>query len=301
MASYTIETNQPFQIFVSEDFIQTGWSISEGVAIHDGCNAGFIKNDGIDLVLGESYTIVFDVKTMESGYVRPFLGTAGGTNVTTTGQKTDTITVTGNTDFSFFSTGKNSVSFLTIYPTSQLSVNNGQTFSFNEANNKWVNYQSWQPDFMCRFLNSFFLFKDGALWENDVNEVRNNFFGVQYSSKVTFYINTEPTAVKDFFSMRQKSNKVWSVPEISIMPSEGKSQGQLSRLKKGRFRRLQSDFFADFLRNMLDPRFVTELEALVAGADLQGSVMKITMENDDITEVRMLSVDVTFANSEYTY
>jgi hypothetical protein len=286
---------------VTDDYTDTGWTIQGALAVHSGCNAGYIINSGIDLVIGESYIVKYNVESITSGYVRALLGNTSGTNVTVAGEFEEELLVAGNTDFSFYSNGNVSISVLSIYPSSQLLINNGKTLSFNEANNKWVNYQSFLPDFMCKFVNSFFLFKDGELWENDVNEVRNNFFGVQYPSKIVFYVNIEPTAIKNFYSMRQKSNKVWSVPEINILPREGKSQGQLSRLKKGRFNRLQGDWFADFMRDMNDPRFIITLDALTKGAELQGNIMKITMENDDITEVRLLSTDITVSQQNYTY
>lgn len=301
MGSYTINKNATLSVNVPDDYTDTGWTISGALAIHSGCNAGYIINDGIDLVIGESYIVKYNVESITSGYVKALLGTTSGTNVTVAGEFEEELTVTGNTDFSFYSNGNVSISILSIYPSSQLLVNNGKTLSFNETNNKWVNYQSFLPDFMCKFVNSFITFKDGEMWEHDVNETRNNFYGVQYTSKIIFYVNLDPTAIKNFYSMRQKSNKVWSVPEINILPSEGKTEGQLSRLKKGRFKRLQSDWFADFMRDMNDPRFISTLDALTQGADLQGNIMKITMENSDITEVRLLSTDITLSNQNYTY
>lgn len=301
MGSYTINKNSTLSVNIPDDYIDNGWTISGSLAIHSGCNAGYIINEGINLEIGETYVVKYNVESITSGYVKALLGTTSGTNVTVSGEFEEEIVVAGNTDFKFYANGNVSISLLSIYPSSQLLINNGKTLSFNEANNKWVNYQSFLPDFMCKFVNSFFLFKNGELWENDVNETRNNFFGVQYSSKVVFYVNIDPTAIKNFYSMRQKSNKVWSVTEISILPSVGKSQGQLSRLKKGRFKKLQGDWFADFMRDMNDPRFIDTLDALTKGADLQGGIMKITMENDDISEVKMQSTDITVSNSNYTY
>ena len=136
----------------------------------------------------------------------------------------------------------------------------------------------------------------------NANPTRNNFFGVQYTSKITVIVNVNPTEIKNYFSMRQKSNKVWGVPSIIIPPSEGKVNGMESMIKSGNFQVLNNgDFFAEFLRDMTDPRFSTELEALFRGAQLQGNYAIITFENTSTEEIRTLSIDFIVSKQDYTY
>src|SRR5690606_5759147 len=165
----------------------------------------------------------------------------------------------------------------------------------------WVGYRSYIPYFATKFLDSVFAFTGATMWEQSVNETRNNFFGDQYSSIITFYMNVNPHQVKTLFSMRQNGNKPWSVTEVEIPPRAGKSRGQLSRLKSGNFKNIQGQWFGDFMRDMLDPRFGTPDQALFKGAVLQGETAKITMEIKDTGEVRLVSVDILGSTQNYTY
>lgn len=87
-----------------------------------------------------------------------------------------------------------------------------QTITFSEKNKGWTGEFEYIPDAMCRLNNRFFMIKDGQLHlanDND-NPIRNNFFGVQYNSKVTTIINENPNDDKIFKTLIQQSNNPWS-------------------------------------------------------------------------------------------
>jgi hypothetical protein len=254
-----------------------------------------------DFSSAEEWTFRYTIPSLTTGTINIIVDGEVGISRSAAGTYEETFEVTGtNKLVRFFSTGTNQLQVLKVFKSTEES--NAVTFAFNEGADKWVTYYSYNPEFMCKFINDFFAFRNGALWEHNVNEVRNNFFGQQYTSKIVFYVNMEPTKVKMFHSMREVSNKVWSVLEALIYPYYGKPEGQLTRMKKGRFRSLQGgQWVADFLRDVNDPRFATELDALFNGAELTGQVMKITIENTDTTEVRLLSVDVLVSPQDYTY
>jgi len=300
MASYTILKNTSLLIDLPSDMAEQGWLVSDTIAYHEGCNSGYIEKV-FNLSSSTTWTFTYTILSMTSGSINIVVGGNVGISRTAPGTYSETFTITGSSVLvRFFSTGVNSLQLLQIY--SPLQNTSSRTLLFNEDANKWVGDQSAHPEMMSKFINDFFMFDHGRMWICNSDEVpRNNFFGVQYTSQIVFYCNLNPTEVKLFHSMRQKSNKVWSVPDITIFPYYGKPNGQKSRLKKGRFKSKQGDFFADFLRDLSDPRFTSNLDALLNGAKLQGSVMKITIENDDITEVRLLSIDITVSKSEYTY
>lgn len=297
MGSITVLKNTPAQIYLAEDSTDNGWTVSEGYAVHGACNSGLIKNLVFPTVAGEEYTLSYEVSNYTSGSVYMVIGGVNGTARTSNGVYTETLTATDDTGIQFYSDGNLRIGLIRI----SQGVSPATTILFSENNNKFVSYMSAYPEYMTKFINGFFMFSNGQLWENNVNDTRNNFFGEQFTSKITFYCNLSPTEVKQFFSIREKSNKVWSVTDAYIDPTEGKSQGQRTRLKKGRFKSLQGDWFADFLKNLEDPRFSTELEALMKGADMQGNVMEVTIENTDTVEVRLLSVDISIAPHNYTY
>lgn len=303
MGAYTVTYNGTISIDLSDDYRDNGWAITNGVAKHSSCNAGFIKLNSFPFKVGVPNVFKYVVSNYSSGNININVGSQSGANTNSNGIKQITITPTSANDvITFFADGNVWVELLEVY--TQTTETTGIALYFNEPSDKWVMYSSIRPEFMLKFINSFYSWKDGTLWEHHVNPLHNNFYGVQYTSKIIFYVNLNPTAVKSFFSMRQKSNSLWTASnegDILLFPSEGKPNGQVSRLKASRFKRLQTDYFADFLRDMNDPRFVDKQQALLKGAQLQGNVMQITLENDSTDKVRLLSIDITIENSNYTY
>lgn len=299
MASYTILKNQMLTVNLPGDFSEQGWVVSENIAYHSGCNPGYIKSL-FDLSRYTTWTFRYIIPSITSGTVNIVVDGVNGISRSMAGVYEEIFTNSNaNAIIQFYADGVSSVKILQIYP--QAAAVPGRTLAFNEDADKWVTEYSYVPELMMKFINSFFTFENGRIWEHNVNELRNNFYGVQYSSSITFYCNVSPTEVKNFHSMRLKSNKVWAVTDIEIPARYGKPEGQKSRLKKGRFKHMQGDWFADFLRDLNDPRFATEIDALLNGAELQGNIMKITIENTDTTEVRLLSVDILLSLSQYTY
>jgi len=299
MGSYTLTVGGSIEIDLREDYTDNGWSISGGVATHSACNSGLIKLNAIPYVVGVPNTFKYVVSNYSSGTIQLMVGNTLGSVNSSNGVKTDVITPQEGDVIYLYSDGNLSAQIFEIY--TETAEETGVTLQFDEKSNRWITYYSFNPDFMLKFINDFFTFKNGRLWLHHSNELRNNFYGVQYTSKIIFYVNLNPTTIKQFFSIREKSNKIWSIIEAYIMPTDGKINGQRSRLKKGRFKDLQGDKFADFLRDMEDPRFNSELDALLKGAVLQGNVMRIEIECDETSEVRLQSIDITTAIKNYTY
>lgn len=301
MGSYTAIKGQVLSINLLDDLTDNGWVISGGKAIHSGCNAGTIELRNSNYTVGVPNLFMYKVSGLTSGGVNIRVGSTNGVTRTANGEYTDVLTPETNDKVFFYSDGSLTVEYLRVAPESGLGQSNGTTFGFDEKNNRFPSFYSYEPEFMLKFINGFFTFKEGQLWEHNVNEVRNNFYGVQYSSKIKYYVNVNPTQVKEFFTMRQKSNKPWAVTEAYIDPTDGKPDGQKTRIKKGNFKLLQTDYFAPFLRNQLDPRYSSEFEALMKGGSMQGSYIEINLENEDTVEVRLFSVDVECAPHNYTY
>lgn len=299
MGSYIVAQDGLLTVNLLDDFRDNGWTVANNVATHSGCNAGVIKLKGFNYIVGVPNTFKYVISGYSSGLIRLQIGNKNGSYESANGTYFEEITPDENDEVLFWSDGNLSVELLEIYTNTVDET--ATTLAFDEKSNKWVGYYSFQPDMMAKFKSKFFMWNNGQLWQSHINSIRNSFFGVEYQSRITFYVNTSPTEIKEFFSMREKSNKVWSVTEAYIEPQEGKSQGQLTRIKKGNFKNLQGDWFAKFMRNMNDPRFNNELDALIKGGSMQGSVMRVTIENNDNVEVRLLSVDVEVAPHNYTY
>jgi len=302
MATITLE-NTAITLEPNELATSQGWAIDAGVAYHEACFAGLISLKNIDVLEDTTYVVKYKVESYVSGVVYPVVGGVNGTSVSSLGDKEDSIIVpAGATDLSikFYSNGELGISYFAIYPVLE-DPDNAYTLGFNSDSNRWTTYYSWKPEMMLKFVNDFFSWSEGSLWKHNINETRNNFYGVQYNSQVEIIMNVSPTEVKNLYSMRVNSNLAWSVTDVYIRPIVGKVNGQRSRIKKGNFVKINGQWFADFLRDMTDPLYNTELDALMKGANLQGTVASIRLVAEDTVENRLVSVDILGANQPYSY
>lgn len=297
MARYSVFKNGSANVVFAESYQDNGWSISNGVAIHDPINSGYLKNSIFRTIQDETYIINMDVTTVNADVLRVYLGGNMVQEITTNGQYSIEGVANDTSGIMFWSNG--SVAFTDVVITQ--GQTEFRTILFSDDTNKFVGEVSYTADIMTKFLDDLYSFKDGSLWKHNVNDVRNSFYGVQYPSEITFVFNPEATKVKTLDSIRIVGNYPWYISRVFIRPREGKSKGQLSRVKSGDFKKLQGQFFADFKRDLNDPRFSTEMERLFKGALLQGEVAEITMTISNENEVRMSSVDIVYDDSMYTY
>jgi hypothetical protein len=299
-----ITQNQTAQVDPQQEYADTGWEIGADSATHYPCNPGRFLFLGFPLTIGTRYAISYTVSLYGSGYVNVRVGNTDGAVHNALGTYTEEITCTGDTSLSWYSDGYLRINKWRITPIMENQASNHQTIAYNESGKKWSTKYSYEPEMFVRFIDSFFAFKNGQLWKQNVNPVYNNFFGVQYKSQITFYINFNPSMIKNFRNIRVQGSKVWASPndgDIKIYPTERKPNGMQSRIKPGNFKNYQGDWFADFMRNLLDPRFDTALEALMKGENLQGKVMEITIENAGTTQAILVAVDVKMDPQNYTY
>lgn len=70
------------------------------------------------------------------------------------------------------------------------------TITFSDQAKGWTSFWSYVPDWMIGMNSSFYTWKDGNLYKHDSNSTRNNFYGVDYPSKITTIFNQESTLVK---------------------------------------------------------------------------------------------------------
>lgn len=283
----------------ASDFIDSGWQISQGVATHFPCNPGYIiKADIQGLVVGNTYPINVKVSNYNSGSVNAILGTTNGPSHSAAGNFSDNMLCAGNTTLKFYSNGWLSISDVVI----EDPYNESQpiTVAFSEKHKLWVNQQNLPAEMMARFGDELFTFNNGSMWHQDANPVRNNFFGAQYPSEIIYYVNTDPASIKIFHNMIIESNSKWEVISATIKPYPGKNLGMLSRIKVDKFVELQGIYYADFLRNMLDPRFNTEIEALLRGEELRGRVLEVRIRNSSTDEATLFAVDTKYSKQALT-
>ena len=81
------------------------------------------------------------------------------------------------------------------------------TLSYKESVKGWQSFHSFVPEFGISANNKYFTFKDGFPWQHHVNDVANNYYGVQYYSDVTAIINDMPGAVKSFATINYEGTQ----------------------------------------------------------------------------------------------
>tara|TARA_R110000803_G_C11921585_1_gene314398 strand:+ start:140 stop:979 length:840 start_codon:yes stop_codon:yes gene_type:complete len=117
----------------------------------------------------------------------------------------------------------------------------------------WPSFYSFIPDYMIGMNNYFYSFKKGNLWRHNTNDVRNNYYGVQYKSTITSVFNVEPTlSIKLFKTMSYESTTTvvdtneaaWECVELNTDLTDGSPGSMLSTY----FVQKEGEWFS-FLRN----------------------------------------------------
>lgn len=285
--------------------VDQGWTITDGLARHQGCFAGIVVNRNVSVIPGKSYILKYEVEEYTSGIVRAIVGGVAGTNRNTVGEHEEEFAVPGNaTDLTvkFYSDGTLGVRYMNIYPT--VLVGEGSlTLGFNANENKFSSTYTFEPDMMAKFTNDLMAFKNGGLWKMNASETRNNFFGTQYSSKIRFICNIDYHGKKLWYNIRLDSIGKWSAPLISIPSDDQFPNGMLSSLLKNNFKSIDGKLWADLLRDINDPNFAhieppqeRVLKSLFEGRILQGTYIIIELECKDTTEVKLASAEVYYTD-----
>jgi hypothetical protein len=105
----------------------------------------------------------------------------------------------------------------------------GYTLAFNEVKNHYTSFYSFNPEAILNFENKLASFKNGQLYIHD-SATRNNFYGTQYSSSITFVFNKDNILKKTFDYVTFDATDYWTSPTIGDVTT---SLGQPSNLVQG--------------------------------------------------------------------
>ena len=122
--------------------------------------------------------------------------------------------------------------------------NTNYTLSYSPGAKGWPSFYSFVPEQMIGMNSYFYSFNEGNLYRHNTNETRNNFYGVQYTSKITAVVNDEPSKVKVFKTISLESNSAWDATITADLTS-GYIDSSWFSLKEG-------DYFAHIRRNASD-------------------------------------------------
>ena len=87
---------------------------------------------------------------------------------------------------------------------------NPNTLSYSEDVKGWPSFYSFLPDYMKGMNGFFYSWSGGNLYRHNTNPLRNNYYGVQYSSTIQSVFNFEPQTIKLFKTMSYESNDAWN-------------------------------------------------------------------------------------------
>lgn len=115
------------------------------------------------------------------------------------------------------------------------------TLTYSEAVEGWPSFYSFFPDWMIGMNNYFYTFKGGNLYRHNVNNTRNNFYGVQYPSRLQSVFNEAPLENKLFKTMNLEGDAAWGATMVTDLQDDGFIEG-------GYFEKKEASYFA-FVRN----------------------------------------------------
>lgn len=164
----------------------------------------------------------------------------------------------------------------------------GETISWSEEKNRWVTFYSYTPEKYGIIGMNFVSFVNGEAWLHDVNDIRNNFYGNQYKTKITPIFVGEDTSTKKVWEVAkleqyqadQKCN--WSAPIIT------NDYNQLSRLAQT-FVKKEEHWSNPFKRDLSDVTVPINTRIL-NGRMLRSTSLTVGYENDytDVFTLRAL-------------
>lgn len=109
------------------------------------------------------------------------------------------------------------------------------TLSYSGGVQGFPSFYSYYADYMIGMNNYFYSFNKGNLYRHNTNEVRNQYYGVNYSSTITSVFNESPLESKLFKTIVLESDSAWDVDFISDIQLTGFIQDESFEKKEAAF------------------------------------------------------------------
>lgn len=166
----------------------------------------------------------------------------------------------------------------------------GTTIAFNEKRTRWTTFYSYIPEMMVSAGTDILTFNNGELYRHNDNEIRNNFYGEQFSSIMELIFNADFSTRKFWLALTEETNKIWAAISIT------NQRGQKTNLKESDFENIEDDFYAEILQDENTPVDMP----LIEGDDMRSHELKVRLENKDTDNVKMIMAGVEAQASERT-
>lgn len=163
---------------------------------------------------------------------------------------------------------------------------NDQTIAWSESINRWTTFYDFTPDIGGYIFNKYFTYLNARMYEHNVNDSRNSFYGQVKSSSISVVFNGSPAGIKTFLGLMNQSTTAWSLGD-SIRTSEGQS----SELFLEDFTEKEGVFMASFFKADNSPG------GLFSGDALKGNWIKFRLSNGLATKDIIQALHMRFIPS----
>ena len=148
----------------------------------------------------------------------------------------------------------------------------GKTIVYKIGAQKWIGAYSHKAEMFATIGSDLYSMKDGTLWKHNDTASTNNFYGVQYDSKVMLLCNADPLDVKTFLNLGIEAN---IMPSFVHMRSEY-PYIQSSDLIPALFGIKEGIYVASILRDRVSPQYTPTHLFPVEAIQLIGDRMRNT-------------------------
>lgn len=182
--------------------------------------------------------------------------------------------------------------------------NTQTTLAWSETLNKWTSFMSYIGEWYQKINTQMVSFKSGQLWLHRSNSLFNNFYGVQYTSRVQLICAQEPENTKILQIVQQKANgSQWDCIDIST--PEGQSSELLGLFDIASPNTYPQDFrkydnttyVGAVLRDKNTPNMAASDYPLLRGDVIRDDVFSVLMENNNTNKQNLYFVDLLYIHS----
>ncbi len=281
---FTTLQNTPVEIDLLIQGNSVGWSIDNGDAVHEACNAGSIYLTGGTIAIGETWQFSYTIVSISGSYVQAFMGTTAGAQRTSALFYTETLVVAGNNpQFYFYAPSATvcRVRLFNIQKVSQsVSLKQNNTIVWSEKNNKWSSFHTYNSDCGFSLFTNLYTYKAGSMWAHKASlPTRNNLYGVQYET--ILQLTSSSVENKTFQSISYEGNT------LMITTSDGieTSLGQISELAA-------LDYLKDVLTEGVDTLNIYSYEGVFATSFLRDKNSPDGLINGDVLKGSYITVEL---------
>jgi hypothetical protein len=181
-----------------------------------------------------------------------------------------------------------------------------KTIVWSERMNRWTSYMSFIGEWYQRINTRFISFKSGQLWLHQDNALFNNFYGVQYTSKLKFLCNKEPFDSKILQVIEQTTvDSQWDCIDISTPLGQSSELLGLYDINSpstlpADFTRYENRLSANVMRDKNTPNMSASDYPLLTGDEIRSDVFTISMKNDKTVQQNLFGVSTYYVPSSKT-